>query len=200
MTWVKVCGLRRPEEVEAAVDAGADAVGFVSVPGSPRFVELERVALLASGVPVHRVLLTSDLGPDELLEAVERTGVDGVQPYGRNVVAAAGAAIAAGLMVLQPIRMGESGDGSEVVAGAIPLLDTPGRGGYGGTGETFDWGLLDGRGGDYIVAGGLGPDNVADLVRRVRPWGVDASSRLELSAGVKDLGKVAAFVEEAKRT
>jgi phosphoribosylanthranilate isomerase len=149
---------------------------------------------------VHRVLLTIDLGPEELLEAVDRTGVNGVQPYGRNVVAASNAAIAAGLMVLQPIRIGEPGDDPTAVAGAIPLFDTHRRDRYGGTGETFDWGLLDDRRGNYVVAGGLGPDNVGDLVRRVRPWGVDASSRLESSPGVKDLGKVAAFVGEAKRT
>ncbi len=200
MTWVKVCGLRRQEEVEAAVDAGADAVGFVAVPGTPRFVDLERVASLASGVPVRRVLLTVDLSPEEVLDVVDRTGVDGLQPYGVNAVAAAAAAIAAGLMVLQPIRLGENGEASPVLAGAIPLFDARGRDRYGGTGETFDWGLLDGRRGDYVVAGGLGPDNVGDLVRRVRPWGVDASSRLESAPGVKDLGKVAAFVEEAKRT
>ena len=200
MTWVKVCGLSRPEEVATAVEAGADAVGFVSVAGSPRYLELDRIAGLASGAPVHRVLLTIDLGVEELLEAADHCGCDGVQPYGHNAAIAQGAAVAAGLLVLQPIRLGDSGGEPGVVEGAIPLFDTHRPDRYGGTGEAFDWKLLDGRSGAYVVAGGLGPDNVGDLVRRVAPWGVDASSLLESVPGVKDLGKVTAFVEEAKRT
>jgi phosphoribosylanthranilate isomerase len=199
VTWVKVCGLSRPAEVAAAVDAGADAVGFVAINASPRFVEIDRVAELAADVPVRRVLLTSGLTPAELLAAAERTGVDAVQPYGAHAEAAAATAAEAGMFVLQPIRMGPGRARFEIIAGAVPLFDTHRDGRDGGTGESFDWHLLDGQSGDFVVAGGLGPDNVASLVAAVGPWGVDASSRLESTPGIKDLGKVAAFVEEAKR-
>ena len=201
MTWVKVCGLSRRHEVDAAVEAGADAVGFVAVPSSPRFLDLDRIAGLVEGVPptVRRILLTIDLSPGELQEAVAVTGVDGVQPYGLRAPEAASAAAAAGLFVLQPLRVGDIGGFPEPVAGVLPLFDTHRPGRHGGTGEVFDWAVLDNEDGDYVVAGGLFPDNVAALVRRLRPWGVDASSRLEVRPGMKDIGKVAAFVEEAKR-
>jgi phosphoribosylanthranilate isomerase len=200
MTWVKVCGLSRPEEVAAAVKAGADAVGFVTVPGSPRFVEIARVAELAADVRIRRVLLTIDLTPAELLAAVGRAEVDAVQPYGRHATGAARAGVDAGLLVLQPIRLGEGVGEPDVVEGAIPLFDAHHRSKYGGTGERFDWALLDGREGDFVVAGGLGPGNVTDLIDLVKPWGVDASSGLESAPGKKDLGKVAEFVGRAKGT
>ena len=145
MTWVKVCGLSREVEVAAAVDAGADAVGFVSVPGSPRYIDLDRIAELAEGVPAVRVLLTTDLDPDDLLEAARRAGVDAVQPYGKGVVAGAETAITAGFMVLQPLRIESGASAGEPIAGAVPLFDTHRRDKYGGTGETFDWSLLSGR-------------------------------------------------------
>jgi phosphoribosylanthranilate isomerase len=199
VTWVKVCGLSRRTEVETAVAAGADAVGFVTVAGSPRELSLEQVAELSVDVPVRRVLLTADLAPERLLEVAGQAGVDGVQPYGRHSVAAATAAAAAGLFVLHPLRVRDSGDLERPARGATALYDTHRGGRYGGTGEIFDWSRLDEASGDYVVAGGLGPDNVGDLVQRVHPWGVDASSGLESRPGVKDLGKVTAFVEEAKR-
>ena len=199
MTWVKVCGLSRHAEVEAAVEAGADAVGFVTVPGSPRELALDEVADLTAGVPARRVLLTANLAPAQLLAAASHTGVDGVQPYGRHAAAAAAAAAAAGLFVLHPLRVEAAGALPVPADGTTALYDTHRAGRYGGTGETFDWARLEGTPGDFVVAGGLGPDNVGDLVLTIHPWGVDASSRLESRAGVKDLGKVTAFVEEAKR-
>jgi phosphoribosylanthranilate isomerase len=200
VTWVKVCGLGRRVEVEAAVEAGANAVGFVSIPGSPRFVEFDRIASLAHRVPVRRVLLVADRTPQELLAAVARCGVDAVQPYGRHAAEAAEAAAAEGLFVLQPIPVTPATPPARALPGAIALYDTAAGDLQGGSGRAFDWSLLEGLGGDYVVAGGLGPDNVAGLVARLGPWGVDASSRLESSPGVKDLGKVAAFVKEAKGT
>ena len=199
--WVKVCGLSRPEEVAAAAAAGADAVGFVSVHGSPRFLELGQVAPLADGVPgrVRRVLLTLDLAPGALLAAVEAAHVDGVQPYGRHRAEAAVAAAGEGLFVLEPVPSHMIASYPEPAAGVVPLFDTPVPGKHGGTGTAFDWSLLADREGDFVVAGGLGPDNVGQLVQKIGPWGVDASSRLEQSPGVKDLGKVTAFVQEAKR-
>jgi len=80
----------------------------------------------------------------------------------------------------------------------MPLLDTHRAGAHGGTGEQFDWALIPDLGRRYVLAGGLGPDNVEEAVRRVAPWGVDASTGLESSPGVKDPERVRAFVERAR--
>jgi len=197
MTWVKVCGLMTPSDVAVAVEAGADAVGFVAVPSSPRFVELNRVADLASGVPTMTVLLTVDVRSDEMPGLLAAAGVTAVQPYGADREAAARAAAGAGYGVLFPVRAVPGVDVS-VVPG-IPLLDTPATDKLGGTGRSFDWCLAEDLGLDFVLAGGLGPGNVEDAIRRVQPWGVDASSGLEHSPGRKDHGMVADFIARAKR-
>ncbi|MGH9166647.1 MAG: phosphoribosylanthranilate isomerase [Acidimicrobiia bacterium] len=200
MTWVKVCGLTRREDVEAAVEAGADAVGFVLAPGTPRRVDVEQARRLGRDLPVVRVVVTVDLPPDEVLLQVKEAGAEGVQLHGRHASEAAAAAVGAGYLVLRPVRVRDRVDLSEIPEGQIPLLDAYRRGLHGGTGQRFDWGLIDpGLERRYVLAGGLGPDSVRAAVARLRPWGVDATSRLEVSPGVKDPAKVAAFVREAKQ-
>ena len=199
MTWVKVCGLTRSEDVTAAVAAGADAVGFVVAPKSPRRVTIDQVAGLAAGIEAIRILVTVDLEPAALISAAMTAGVDGVQPHGRHADAAVIAAKDLGLFVLRPVPIGDYFELPALPTGVVPLLDTYRPGRHGGTGETFDWDLAERVPGPIVLAGGLGPDNVGAAVRTVRPWGVDASSRLEAAAGIKDHGKVAAFVREAKQ-
>lgn len=199
MTWVKVCGLTRREDVEVAVAAGADAVGFVIAPESPRRIEPASVAELAAGIDAVRVLVTVDLEPSALVEAVGVAGVDGVQPHGRHSDLAAVAARDLGLFVLRPVAVRDYLDLPALPAEVIPLLDTYRPGRHGGSGETFDWQLAERVPGPFVMAGGLGPDNVAAAVQTVRPWGVDASSRLEAAVGIKDHGMVTAFVREAKQ-
>lgn len=199
MTWVKVCGLTRREDVETAVAAGADAVGFVIAPESPRRTDPAAVAELAVGIDAVRVLVTVDLEPAVLIEAVAVAGVDGVQPHGRHSDLAAATARDLGLFVLRPVAVRDFLDLPALPSEVIPLLDTYRPGRHGGTGETFDWELAERVPGPFVMAGGLGPDNVAAAVRAVQPWGVDASSRLEAAIGVKDHGKVTAFVREAKQ-
>ncbi|MCP3995205.1 MAG: phosphoribosylanthranilate isomerase [bacterium] len=198
MTWVKVCGLTSAADVAAVADAGADAVGFVNVPSSPRFVTLDVVADLSRGVSPETVLLTLDLTPSDCLAALERTGVTGVQPYGRHQIEAAAAAQAAGYFVLYPAHAGPGV--AETDFPGIPLLDTPSKSSLGGTGLSFDWALTEGIKYDFVLAGGLGPHNVRDAVAKVSPWGVDASSGLEQSPGVKDHSMVAEFITKAKMT
>jgi len=197
-TWVKVCGLTRPVDVAAAVEAGADAVGFVIAPSSPRFVTLELAADLAADVAVQRVLVSVDLTADEVIAAAAASGIDGVQAHGRHAHAAAAAAVAAGLFVLQPEPVAVPFVAPVVVSGAMALFDTADPDLLGGTGRTFQWDLVADLPGDFVLAGGLGPDNVAAAVASVRPFGVDASSKLEAAVRIKDHSKVAAFVREAK--
>jgi phosphoribosylanthranilate isomerase len=197
MTWVKVCGLTTRRDVLTAVAAGADAVGFNTIPASPRRVDIEAIGELAAGVGIATFLLTVDLMPDEILDAADLTGVTGIQPYGHHAAEAAIAAVAAGLDVLVPLRPSDGQTARDAPAGTRPLFDSGGPG-LGGTGAVFDWDLVASGGAEFVLAGGLGPDNVADAIRAVRPWGVDAASRLEAGPGVKDPGKVAAFIERAK--
>lgn len=202
MTWVKVCGMTRPGDVAVAVDAGADAVGFVIAPGSVRRVSVERASRLMEAVPILRVLVSADEPPDDLLAAAHETGADGVQPHGLHAEQAAAAAESEGLFVLRPLSVTAGTidpHPTTVPEAQIPLLDTAHGELHGGTGTPFDWGAVDPPARRFVLAGGLGPGNVADAISTLRPWGVDASSRLEQAPGIKDTAKVAAFVREAKR-
>lgn len=195
MTWVKVCGLSRPAEVEAAVAAGADAVGFVFYEPSPRNVTPELARSLGGGSDVMTVAVTVGLDADSLLHLADVAGVDAVQPHGDNAERASAAAVDAGLAVLRPVTVTGPVDLGAISGAELPLLDSDS---IGGTGVAFDWSWLAGVDRRFVLAGGLGPDNVAEAITRVSPWGVDASSGLESAPGVKDLAKVKAYVEKAK--
>jgi phosphoribosylanthranilate isomerase len=202
MTWVKVCGLQEEADVAAAVEAGADAIGFVLAEGSPRQVSVERAAALMNDVPVRRVLVTTHMPPTELAEAVAATGADAVQAHGEHAEAAAAAGAVAGWLVLRPVAMGgdrPDPDPDTIPDGQIPILDSVEGGRLGGMGTVFDWAAIPDLGRRFVLAGGLTPENVALAIRSAAPWGVDASSGLEAERGVKDTGRVVAFIEEAKQ-
>ncbi len=197
MTWVKVCGLTRESDVSDAVDAGADALGFVLAEDSPRRISTERAAALMDGVPALRILVTVDAPRDAIVDLVEATGADGIQPHGQGAQTAALWAQEAGFFVLRPV-----GDGTidEVPGRQIPLLDSVTARQHGGTGITLDWTAIERPQRRFVLAGGLEPGNVGEAIATLNPWGVDASSGLESEPGIKDAARVAAFVEEAKRT
>ncbi len=199
MTWVKVCGMRTEADLETAAEAGADAAGLVLVEGTPRWLEIEEAARLASLARLPTVILTLDAGPDTLVEMLVRVGAAGVQPYGDHAPEAASAAEASGAFVLQPVRVRGPVDLDDIPPGRTALLDgySPGELGGAGVRVASEW--LPSPGSRYVLAGGLDPSNVADAVRRHRPWGVDASSGLESSPGVKDPAKIRAFVRNAKQ-
>jgi len=197
MTWVKVCGITRKEDIAAAETAGADAIGLVLVPESPRAVTVDQAAELAAAVTTQAVLLTKDLNPEDLIAAVLAVGADAVQPYGAHAAEAAGMAAEVGLFVLRPIDL--DFDLSAIPEGQVPLFDHRSGSELGGTGRTFDLQLLPATDRRFVLAGGLGPDNVGEAIRLSRPWGVDASSRLESRPGIKDPELVARFVREAKQ-
>ena len=196
MTWVKVCGLSRPEDVEAASAAAADAIGFVFYPPSPRAVPPDRARQLGEGFAGLTVAVTVDLDAASLLSLASEAQVGGVQPHGAHAEEAARAARAAGLAVLRPIKVAGPVDLDGLDDDQVPLLDSDV---LGGTGRPFDWSWIRRIDRAFVLAGGLTPDNVALAIERVHPWGVDASSGLESSPGIKDPEKVAAFVREARR-
>lgn len=199
MTWVKVCGMRSPSDMEAATEAGADAVGLVLVEASPRYLEVDEATRLASLSRVPVVLLTLDAGPERLVDLLARVGAAGVQPYGDHVPEAARAASEAGAFVLRPHRVRGPVEIGTTPPGQTALLDGYSPDGLGGTGKRVAPEWLPPPGSRYVLAGGLNPSNVADAVARYRPWGVDASSGLESVPGVKDPARIRSFVRNAKR-
>ena len=198
MTWVKVCGLGTPEDIAAAEEAGADAVGLVLIASSPRALTMQRARELATVATVPAIVLTIDLAPHQLLTLLRDVGAHGAQPYGKHAPEAASAVAADGGMALMPIRVRGPVDFDSVPDQSIPLLDGFSSHAMGGSGTEVPRQWLPRDDKQYVLAGALSPANVANVVRTFGPWGVDASSGLESSPGVKDPDLIRAFVEEAK--
>ena len=201
MTWVKICGVTSEAARDAAVHGGADAVGFVLAQGSPRIVTVDAAANLMKDIPISCFIVTVDLTPAEALGFAEATGADGIQSHGLYATDVAVEAVEAGYLSLHPVVVSDKGletDLRSIPSQSLPLFDTSVEGLHGGTGITFDWRLLDSPGRPFVLAGGLGVDNVAEAIAMVKPFGVDASSRLETSPGVKDPATISAFIKRAK--
>lgn len=196
-TRIKICGITRAEDLAAAVNAGADAVGFVFYPPSPRYLTPDRAAELARGVPpfVTRVGLfvnsepavvtaTLDAVPLDLLQFQGEESPEFCQQFGRPYVKVA--RMRPGFDLIEFARLFASAQGL--------LLDAYVEG-YGGTGQQFDWALVpDELPVPIVVAGGLTADNVGEVIARLQPWGVDVSSGVEQAKGIKDKDKIAAFI------
>ncbi len=204
----KVCGVTRPADADFAVRAGANAIGMVFYHGSPRAVSLGQARLVVAHIPdgVRRVAVFVNEQPERIAGTLRYTGADVVQLHGDETpeqCRAVRRAIGAGPELWKATRVGEGFDGASLADFPVDgyLLDTSKRGAYGGTGETFPWHLAINakRFGRVVLAGGLDGSNVADAVRSVRPWGVDASSLLERRPGVKDARKVSRYLESLRR-
>ena len=196
-TRIKICGLTREEDVDAAVAAGADAIGFVFYPPSPRYVSPQRAAELVKRIPpfVDVVGLFVNEEPEVVRAACEALPINVLQFHGDEDAAYCG-------QFARPyLRAARVRPGLDLVefAGSFPdarglLLDAFVEG-YGGGGHVFDWTLIPPNLPSYLVlSGGLTADNVGDAVRRVRPVAVDVSSGVEMSKGIKDHAKITAFV------
>ncbi|HSA57122.1 MAG TPA: phosphoribosylanthranilate isomerase, partial [Gemmatimonadaceae bacterium] len=208
---VKFCGLTRAEDVAHAVALGADYVGVVFAP-SPRRVSVEDAARLLDGVrvPVRRVGVFGDPGAAFVLDAARAAGLDVVQLHGCTSVADVEAVRTAFRgEVWSVVRIGPTGLGQEqrplATAAHGVVLDTLSSRGLGGTGESFDWaGVADAVGEirhrtRVIVAGGLRAENVGRAIRVLAPDVVDVSSGVESAPGVKDHGRMRAFVDAVRR-
>lgn len=200
-TRVKICGLTRPQDVDAAVAAGADALGFVFTPRSKRCLETGLARELVERVPafISRVGLFMDQDIAEIGRVLDTVPLSLLQFHGRESRALCAAF---GLPYVKALAMA-SGGGAEMATdypdAAALLLDSHEPGAPGGTGKTFDWASIPTLPRPLVLAGGLTPDNVARAVREVRPWAVDVSSGVESSPGVKSRDKMNAFIREAKR-
>ena len=195
--FVKVCGLGTPADVEVAIEAGADALGFVWYRPSPRHRELDEIRDLAALSSVPTVLVTAGIDSATLAAAAIAAGVDAVQPHGRDAAVSAAAARRLGLAVIHPLSAGD--DSASIPGDDLLLVDSPDPEMVGGRGQVFDWELAVKIERPFLLAGGLDPTNVGDAVEAVRPFGVDASSGLESSPGVKDADLIRRFLQEAKQ-
>ena len=207
-TRIKICGLTREQDVDAAVAAGADAVGFVMYAKSPRFVTVERASALARRLPpfVTPVLLFVDEAPARVIAACESIPGATVQFHGDETPAQCLALTGAGRYPFMRVARipldGQPFDllkfASDFATAQAILLDAHVEG-YGGAGKTFNWSLLPPSVDCHLVlSGGLTPANVIDGITQVRPrcksLAVDVSSGVEVSRGIKDAEKINQFV------
>jgi phosphoribosylanthranilate isomerase len=199
---VKICGITSAEDALAAVDAGADALGFMFYAPSPRCVTREMVAQIIPQLPpfVAKVGVFVNPTAEEVQRAIADCGLDTLQFHGEEPPEFCRQF---GLKVLKAFRV----QGPETLK-ALPtysamawLLDSFVAGTRGGTGNSFNWEIAAQAvtlGGRVILAGGLTPENAADAVRKVRPYALDVSSGVESAPGRKDAAKVRAFIAAGK--
>jgi len=204
-TRVKICGITRPADARAAADAGADAIGLVFYPQSPRFLSVERALEIRDALPPFVQAVALFVNPDaaQVAQVIGRVKPAMLQFHGEETprfceefglpyvkACRVKSGVARGIDLLEYLR--------PFSRAAAWLLDSHVEE-YGGVGERFDWSLVPAvRERPLILSGGLAPGNVAEAIRRVRPWGVDVSSGVESAKGVKDAAKIAAFVAEVR--
>jgi len=206
--FVKICGITTPEDAALAVDAGADALGFVFWPMSPRRVDLARAAAIARGLPplVLRVGVFVNAPRDEMARVADAVGLDVLQLHGDEPPEAL---VALPRRAIKAVRVGRGFASVQATrylgCTAGLLVDTRLTGDSsqapGGTGVPFDWSLVTDLAAKVpflVLAGGLTPQNVAEAVKVVRPQAVDVASGVETMPGKKDPGRVRAFVAAAR--
>lgn len=208
---VKICGLSTEETLDAALDAGADMVGFVLFAKSPRFVTLQKAAALAARARgrAEIVALTVDMDDADLAAAIDAIRPDWLQLHGSesvDTVAAVRAAFALPVMKALPVAVRDdlqrasryAAVADRLLLDAKPPKDADRPGGHG---RPFDWTLLRGfdPGIPYLLSGGLTPTNVGEAVSTVRPLGVDVSSGVETTPGRKDPQLIRAFIANARK-
>jgi phosphoribosylanthranilate isomerase len=213
--WIKICANTSLEDARLAVEAGADAVGFVFAP-SPRRVTAEQVEAITPQLPaaVEKIGVFVDAALDEIEATVRACGLTGVQLHseaGPEMAARLRERFGSGLRILRVVHFG-AGAAEQAAAFAqdanvdAVLVDSRTATAVGGTGVAFDWAearktVFGGSGSvKLIAAGGLNPANVAEAIATLRPWGVDVASGVELAPGRKDPAKVRDFVANVRAT
>lgn len=205
MTQIKICGLTREEDALFAAEKGADYIGFIFVPSTPRYIEPERAADIAAKVKDREkrpkiVGVFRDSSVEYIREVGSLVGVDLVQLHGAETDEDIRAI---GIPAIKAFRVGDALPDTTAVPSADWLLfDTFEERRSGGTGRRFDWSLLAvyPRTKPFFLAGGLGPDNIGAAISLVRPDGIDVSSGVEAAPGIKDHAKLERLFERVKRT
>ncbi|WP_442781829.1 phosphoribosylanthranilate isomerase [Collimonas fungivorans] len=212
-TRIKICGLTREQDVQAAIAAGADALGFVFYPKSPRYVTRQQAAGLIAKAPpfVTTVGLFVNVEPAQLQEIVAQAPVSLLQFHGDETVEQCAAlAQAVNRPFIRAMRIGSATTAADLLEYAQAyrssshlfaglLLDTLVEA-YGGSGKVFDWSLIPKELAPQVVlSGGLSVHNATDAVKRVRPFAVDISSGVEQDKGIKDAAKIRAFIAAVRQ-
>lgn len=202
MVKIKICGITNVDDAMAAVDLGADALGFNFYRKSPRYIEPQKAADIIAQLPpfIVPIAIFVNESEDTILEALKTSCIHGVQfhgdetpefcqRFGNHVIKAFQVKDKESLKHMSHYRV------------SAHLLDSYKEGMRGGTGETFDWHLavVAKTFGRIILAGGLTPDNVAEAVKLVQPYGVDVAGGVEKEKGVKDHAKLRKFIIEVRK-
>ncbi len=209
MTVVKICGIRTLADALAAVDAGADLLGFNFYPPSPRYISPDECAALVSELKAARPHLPKLVGvfvnpdPAEVLSLLAACRLDYAQFSGDEPVDALKPLNMVAFKAIRPRTLADAqrlAKRYRMRGQPALLLDASNTGLYGGSGAIADWSIAAALAQTMplMLAGGLTPDNVAEAVVAVRPWGVDVASGVESAPGVKDAGKMKQFIERAK--
>ena len=201
MTQVKICGITRVEDARIAAEYGADYLGFIFVPTSPRYIEPEVAAEIAAAVRGPKYVgVFRDSGVDEVHRVCVRSGIDLIQFHGTE---SDEDIHALGMPSIKAYRVGETLPDTNAHPNAdYVLFDTFDTARDGGTGRCFDWSLLAmySRTKPFFLAGGIGPENVAAAISLVRPHAIDVSSGVESAPGVKDHEKLRILLERVRRS
>ena len=197
MSFVKICGITRLEDAQSAIDAGANALGFVFWPKSPRWVEAERARSIVATLPreVTAIGVFVDQPAEEVNAIASRVGLGAIQLHGSergDYVRAMTRPVIKAVAV-----SGEDAPDVDWPSTVTVLLDVHDPVKKGGTGRTIDWtaAAAIARRRTIVLAGGLTPENVGDAIARVRPYGIDVSSGVEVSPGIKDHERIRALFE-----
>ena len=215
MIWIKICGTTNLEDALTAVEAGADALGFVFYEKSPRKIDPDTAREVIKGLPpnIEKVGVFVNEPVETILNTAKQTGLTAVQLHGVEsrrpevIRSLNGGGRLKVIVVLQADEI-SSFAGSEHIKDDISavFVDSGTSQLPGGTGKTFEWRAaaveveaIKGNS-NLVVAGGLNPNNVTEAIRILRPWGVDVASGVEATPGKKDLKKVRAFIEAVRNT
>ena len=204
-TRIKICGITRAQDARSAAQAGADAIGLVFYPPSPRYLPVERAVEIRDALEPFVQTVALFVNPDaaQVAQVIGRVRPGMLQFHGEETPEFC-AQFGTPFVKAYRVRSGDSA-GEHALEYLRPfsraaawLFDSHVPE-YGGVGETFDWSLLPAtQERPVILSGGLSRENVAGAVRRVRPWGVDVSSGVESAKGIKDAAKIAAFIAEVR--
>ncbi|MDT4853264.1 N-(5'-phosphoribosyl)anthranilate isomerase [compost metagenome] len=199
---IKICGITRVEDALVAAEAGADAIGLVFYPKSPRAVSVHQARAIIAALPpfVTTVGLFVDVSRCELNEILDAVPLDVLQFHGNESAEACSGYHRPYLKALR-VKPGDdiAARVAEYPAAAGILLDTYVEGVPGGTGKAFDWSLIPtGLPRPIVLAGGLDAGNVAAAIAQVRPYAVDVSGGVEASKGIKDAEKIRSFIRQCR--
>ena len=203
-TRIKICGITRPADGQAAANAGADAIGLVFYPPSPRYLSVERAREIRDALPpfVQTVALFVNADAPQVSQVIGRVHPAMLQFHGEeqpDFCAQFGLPYVKAYRVRSGVTSGASAlEYLRPFSRAAAWLFDSHVPEYGGVGESFDWSLVPSTDKPAILSGGLSVANVAEAIRRVRPWGVDVSSGVESAKGIKDAARIAAFIAEVR--